>query len=87
MNYQTPNVELVVSAPLVHPDMAKDKIERRLLSLKECCEYTGWGQTKMREILTRKDSTFTIRMGNRLYVDKYLFDEYLTKCAKYQLPV
>lgn len=62
-------------------------MEKILLSLKELCEYTGWGETKMREILKRPDSTFTIRLGNRLYADKKLFDAYLAKCMKYQIAI
>lgn len=62
-------------------------MEKALLSLKELCEYTGWGETKVREILKRPDSTFTVRLGNRLYANKQLFDEYLTKCAKYQIRI
>lgn len=60
-------------------------MERKILSLKEVCEYTGWGKTKVRQILKNPNSQFTIRLGNRLYVDKDLFDEYLKKCAKYQI--
>ena len=55
--------------------------------MKELCEYTGWGETKVREILKRENSTFTIRLGNRLYADKRLFDEYINKCAKYQIRI
>lgn len=62
-------------------------MEKRLLSLKEVCEYTGWGETKVREILKRPSSTFTIRLGNRLYVDKAKFDDYLHRCAKYQITI
>lgn len=62
-------------------------MEKRLLTIKELCEYTGWGKTKVREILKRPDSKFTVRMGNRLYADKKLFDEYIERCAKYQIPV
>ena len=58
-------------------------MEKVLLSIKEVCEYTGWGMTKTREILNRPESRFTVRVGNRLYVNKELFDEYLVKCAKY----
>ena len=43
-------------------------MEKVLMSIKEVCEYTGWGMTKTREILKRSDSDFTIRVGNRLYV-------------------
>lgn len=59
--------------------------EKTLLNVEQLCIYTGWGKTKVREILKRPDSTFTVRMGNRLYAHKELFDEYLIKCAKYQI--
>lgn len=62
-------------------------LEKRLMNIQELCDYTGWGKTKVREILKRPDSTFTIRMGNRLYADKALFDKYIEKCAKYQIPI
>lgn len=60
----------------------KKSMEKVLMNIKEVCEYTGWGMTKTREILKRSDSDFTIRVGNRLYVNKQLFDDYLVKCAK-----
>ena len=50
-------------------------MEKALLSLKEVCDYTGWGKTRAREILRRENNGFTVRMGNRLYVNKKLFDE------------
>lgn len=62
-------------------------MEKALMSLIEVCEYTGWGKTKVREILNRPDSSFTVRLGNRLYVNKKLFDEYLERCAKYQITI
>lgn len=62
-------------------------MERILMNLKEVCEYTGWGETKVREILKRPSSTFTVMLGNRLYVNKKLFDDYLNRCAKYHISV
>ena len=62
-------------------------MEKVLLNVKELCEYTGWGKTKVREILNREDRKFTVRMGNRLYANKQLFDEYLVRCAKYQISI
>ena len=62
-------------------------MEKRLLTIKELCEYTSWGKTKVREILNRPNSTFTVRMGNRLYADKKKFDEYLEKCTKYKINI
>lgn len=64
-----------------------DRVEKVLMTVKEVCEYTGIGETKVREILKRPTSTFTVRIGNRLYVNKELFDEHLKKCAKYQIPI
>lgn len=62
-------------------------MEKALLNINELCTYTGWGKTKVREILKRPDSPFTVQMGNRLYANKKLFDEYLNKCAKYQIKI
>ena len=62
-------------------------MDKALMSLKEVCEYTGWGETKVREILKRPTSTFTIILGNRLYVNKELFEDYLNRCAKYHIPI
>lgn len=62
-------------------------MEKALMNLKEACEYTGWGQTKMRELLKRPSSDFTIILGNRLYVHKGKFDKYLEKCGKYHTSI
>ena len=61
--------------------------DKALLNIEQLCFYTGWGKTKVREILKRPDSPFTVRMGNRLYANKRLFDEYLNRCAKYQIEI
>lgn len=65
----------------------KDNIKPRFLSLKQVCQYTGWGETKVRELLKRPSSTFTIRFGNRLYVDKVKFDAFLEHCETYRIPI
>ena len=62
-------------------------MDKALLSLKEVCEYTGWGKTKAREILKGENSNFTVRVGNRLYVNKKLFNEYLERVARYHIPI
>lgn len=62
-------------------------MDKVLLNLNEVCEYTGIGKTKMREVLNNPNSSFTVRIGNRLYVNKKLFDEWLDKCAKYQIKI
>ena len=56
---------------------------RILLTVKEVSELTGWGETKVREIVNRKDSTFTVRCGRNVYVHRRLFEKHLEKCAKY----
>ena len=61
--------------------------EKILLNVQEVCQYTGFGESKVRQILNRKDSTFTIRLGNKLYANKKLLEQWLEKCAKYQLSI
>ena len=63
------------------------EIEKKFLNVKELCEYTGWGETKIRQILRKRDSTFTIKLGNRLYADKEEFDKYLARCRKYKITI
>lgn len=62
-------------------------MEKRLLDINEVCEYTGWGKTKVREIVKRDDSKFTIKLGNKYFIDKKKFDNYLDNCIKYHIPV
>ena len=61
--------------------------DKLVLSLKEVCERTGWGETKVRALLKNPKSTFTIKYGNRLYVNKKLFEDYLNRCAKYHIEI
>lgn len=43
---------------------------KRLLNLKEFCEYVGVKETKARELLKDEDLRIGVRIGNRLYADK-----------------
>lgn len=52
---------------------------KALLNLEEFCQYLGVGKTKGRELLRSKESTFTLRIGNRLYANKRLLDKWLTR--------
>lgn len=52
-------------------------MEPALLTLKEFCEYLNIGQTKARELLTKTDNPYTVRLGNRLYANKILLDKWL----------
>lgn len=52
-------------------------MEKALLNLKEFCQYLGIGQTKVRELMTKTDNPYTVRIGNRLYANKTLLDKWL----------
>ncbi|MDY3827952.1 MAG: excisionase [Clostridium sp.] len=57
-------------------------MEKILLNLNEFTEYLGIGKTKAREILKNNSNKFTVRIGNRLYANKYILDKYLEECCK-----
>ena len=52
-------------------------IDKRLLNIKEFCRYLGIGETKAREIMTKTNNPFTVRIGNRLYANKILLDKWI----------
>ena len=82
------NISRTAIVSYVVLDYYKEKImEKILLTVKEVCDFTGWGHTKVREIIKRPDNDFTIRMGNRLYVNKNKFETYLNRCAKYNIQI
>ena len=54
-------------------------MEKALLNLKEFCHYLNIGQTKAREILTKQNNSFTVRIGNRLYANKILLDKWINE--------
>ena len=51
-------------------------MERKLLTLKELCDYLGIGETKARE-LVRGQNGFGVQIGNRWYADKNKLDKWL----------
>lgn len=57
--------------------MEKVLVDKKLLTLKEMCEYLNIGQTKAREILKDKNCKFSVRIGNRLYANKSLLDRWI----------
>lgn len=57
-------------------------MEKALLNTKEFCEYLGIGKTKGRELLLSPDSTYTVRIGNRLYAHKEKLDQWLNEEAE-----
>lgn len=59
--------------------MEKTTNEKALLNAKEVCEYLGVGETKAREILTKTNNNFTVRIGSQLYANKVQLDKWLLK--------
>lgn len=51
--------------------------EKILLNINEVCRYLGLGKTKVRELMTKENNPYTIRIGNRLYANKSLLDKWL----------
>lgn len=56
--------------------------DKKLLSLKELCEYLGIGETKAREIIKRHDCNFRVRIGNRYYANKTLLDKWIDSVSE-----
>ena len=50
---------------------------KALLNLDEFCQYLGIGKTKARELLTKTNNPYMVRIGNRLYANKVLLDVWL----------
>lgn len=53
-------------------------MDKKLLNIKEICEYLGIGETKARE-LVRGHNGFEVRIGNRWYADKKQLDRWIEK--------
>lgn len=51
--------------------------DKRLLNFNEFCIYLGIGQTKARELMTKTNNPYTVRLGNRLYANKILLDKWI----------
>lgn len=52
-------------------------VEKKLLNLNEFCSYLGIGKTKARELMTKTNNPYTVRIGNRLYANKILLDKWI----------
>ena len=52
-------------------------MEKKLLTLKELCEYLGIGESKARELLHGEGMSFRVYIGNRLYANKTKVDEWI----------
>lgn len=58
----------------------KAPIEKKLLNIKDICQYLGIGETKARE-LVRGHNGFGVQIGNRWYADKDKLDKWLDQAA------
>lgn len=52
-------------------------VDKYLLSFKEFCAYLGIGKTKGRELMTKSNNPYTVRIGGRLYANRKLLDKYI----------
>lgn len=59
--------------------MADEKI---LLNVEETAAYLGIGKTKCREFLREHEHDFVIRIGNRIYANKNLLEQWGDKQSK-----
>lgn len=57
--------------------MEKVLVDKALLSVKEVCAYLGIGESKARELLTKTNNNFTVRLGGRVYANKVQLDKWL----------
>lgn len=51
--------------------------EKKLLNVQEIMLYTGFGESKVRQMLTYPKCTFVVRNGTKLYANRTLLDKYL----------
>ena len=57
--------------------MEKVLVDKALLNVKEVCEYLGIGESKARELLTKTNNNFTVRLGGRVYANKVQLDKWI----------
>lgn len=67
--------------------MQSNSTEKRFITIKELADYTGWGLTKTREVVKRENSGFTLRVGNKYFIDKNKFDKYIENCIRYNISI
>ncbi len=69
----------VIFIEMVETKTVQEKVlvDKRLLNVKEFCAYLGIGQTKARELLTKTDNTYAVRLNGRLYANKILLDKWI----------
>lgn len=59
-------------------------MEKALLTVEEVCSYLGIGETKARELIRQPKNGFSLKIGNKWYVNKTRLDKWLAdECDKY----
>lgn len=53
-------------------------MDKKLLNIKEFCNYLGIGQTKARELLRGRNG-FGVQIGNRWYANKSKLDQWIDR--------
>lgn len=62
-------------------------MEKRLYSLKEFTKYTGMGMSKARELAKVHECDFTVRVGNKIFIDIEGFNSYMQQCMQFGVPI
>ena len=62
-------------------DLEAQGKDKKLLSVKETCDYLGIGQTKFRELLRGRNG-FGVQIGNRWYANKERLDKWIINKTK-----
>lgn len=57
-------------------------MEKILFNIEETASYLGIGKTKCREFLKEHEHEFVIRIGNRIYANRPLLDDWINKQSK-----
>ncbi len=59
-------------------------MEKALLTIDEFCQYLGIGETKAREMVKEPRNGYSLKIGNKWYVNKARLDKWLAcECDKY----
>ena len=65
----------------VKVDLEAQERDKKLLSVKETCDYLGIGQTKCRELL-REEMDLEVQIGNRWYANKEKLNKWIDNKTK-----
>ena len=58
-----------------------------LMSFDDFCSYMGIGETKARELISKADCRYVVRIGRRVLIHKELLDAELAEAAKGRLTI